>query len=139
MARADWFEGLRRVPSFVGNQLGPPMLGALCGALILTILARSLTKNVEEERFGFDWTFDRCLDACFYMLVPFLIMASVGVILEQLGVRWWFLPHRPFRGTGIYLTVRLLLAFGWSFILFAIVVRGLWTGLAPEDPLGEAQ
>jgi hypothetical protein len=136
MARVDVFEGLRRVPNLLSNQLGPPMLTAMVAALILTLLGRSLRRSADEERIGSDWTFDRCLDACFYMLIPFLVMASVGVILEQLGVRWWFLPHRPFRGSGGYLLARIAIAFGWSISLYLMLLKRLWTGKPPEESPG---
>ncbi len=128
-ARVNILEGLQILFGLLSAQMAKPFIGAAIAALILACVARFKVDIQETKEGAVRWTFDRCLDACAYMLTPYLLIASVSLILEQVGVRWSFLPHRPFRGTGVYLFFRLALAFGWSFCLYCYLVKKLWTGV----------
>ena len=130
--RVDFLEGLRILVSLVSSQMAKPLIGVLAASLILAVIARMTRAGSDKKDGDLTWTFDRCLDTCAYMLVPYLLIASVSIIVEQLGLRGSFFPHRPFRGKGIYLFVRLALAFGWSFCLYFYVLKKLWSGSEPE-------
>lgn len=130
--RVDVLEGLRILASLVSSQMMRPLVGVLVAALLLAMIARFTKAGSDSSGERITWTFDRCLDACMYMLVPYLLITSVSVIVEQLGVRGSFFPHRPFRGRGVYLFIRLALAFGWSFCLYFYVLKKLWSGSEPE-------
>ena len=62
------------------------------------------------------------MDACAFALVPFLVLVAVGAALSNLGVELWWLPHRNLGGRGVYLAARVGAAFGWSIILFSLMV-----------------
>ena len=55
-------------------------------------------------------------------------------ILSVLGLELWWMPHRTLRGTFWYLSLRVLVAYTWSFVLLLLVARELWK--APTCPDG---
>ena len=123
--RSDFMDGLQIYLSLIVSKLSTPVGAAIVGALILSVVARIKVRS-DDSSIAKLWTFDRCLDACMYMLVPFFVLCSLGIILESMGIRFMFLPHRPMRGQGIYLSIRLVLAFGWSLALYMYLLNSMW-------------
>ena len=123
--RANVMDGLQIYVSLIVSKLSTPVGAAIIGALLLSVLAR-IKLRTDDSSVAKLWTFDRCLDACMYMLVPFFVLCSLGIIFESVGVASRYLPHRPIRGRGIYLSIRLVLAFGWSLALYLYVLNSMW-------------
>jgi|GEM_PF-2736374 len=133
--RSDVLDGLQIYLSLIVSKLSTPVGAAMMGALVLSIVAR-IKLRADGTSVAQLWTFDRCFDACMYMLVPFFAASCLGIILESMGIAFKFLPHRPIRGQGIYLTIRLILAFGWPLALYMYVLNSMWHN---EQTLEEEQ
>lgn len=113
LMRADVVAGLGSFAALIGDRIGAGLAGAAIGAAILSAVS---AKRIP---------FDRAFDACLFMLVPWMLAASVGSALSELGVELWFMPHRRIRGDGWILTARILAAYGWSITLFVVVAVAL--------------
>ena len=113
LMRIDPIGGGFTLLNMIGNRASAAVMGAVVAASILYLLRRGVL-------------FDRALDATIFMLVPFLALMSLGAGLSALGAETWFLPHRRIRGVAWVLAVRLVVAYGWSVILFAVVFFSVW-------------
>jgi hypothetical protein len=110
--RVDPLAGAWSFLALVADRTSVGLIGAVVAALLLQWLGH---------------TFDRAFDCTMHMLVPFLLLAAIGALASELGGEMWFMPHRRLTGVHWVYAVRVLVAYGWSLVLFAVVARSVWT------------
>lgn len=113
LGRADVLDGLMIFLNALSQYTIGPLVGVATAALLLVATSR-LRGSATPIRF------EAALDGCAFLLMPFLLLCSLGVILEAAGWDFWFLPHNGIRGRGTRLVVRVAVAFGWSGGLFIL-------------------
>ena len=122
IGRVDPIDGARALLGLVVTRTGGALAGAAVAAVVLVLTGRLSPHR--KHAVGFD----RSLDACVYCLVPYLVAASLGGALSELGWELWFLPHRLLRGRAEVLAVRFLVAYGGSLLLYALLLYEVWRG-----------
>lgn len=119
MARVSLLEGFNALARLFAQRMLTPLVAALVAATVLYLFDR--LREGAHERI----TFEGAVDACAFMLFPFLLLCAVGAALDHNGVRLWWTPNRAVVGRGIYLATRIVVAYGWSFVLFGVVLWDL--------------
>ena len=127
LLRATPLDGLLALLGVVSNRIGPSLIGAGIGALLLVALDRT---GSAPGRL----TLDAAFDACCFALVPFLLLASAGAALSSRGLELWFLPHRALRGRADVLAIRAAVAYGWPMALYVVAARDVWRGRGVSQP-----
>jgi hypothetical protein len=107
LLRVDPFSGIWSFLAMVADRCGPGLVGAVVAALVLTWRKVS---------------FDRAFDTTMFLLVPYLLLAAIGALLSSIGIEIWFFPHRRMTGVPWVVAVRSLVAYGWSLILFGLLL-----------------
>jgi hypothetical protein len=120
LLRARFIDGLIDFASILGTRLTQALAGVLVGAAVLHTIER--VRRPSEARMGFD----RAIDVCAFMLVPFMLLAVIGFLLAAFGANLWWMPHNKMIGDAPTMIVRVLAGFGWSLALYALVVRSVW-------------
>jgi hypothetical protein len=121
LLRARFFDGLVALLQVLQVRMLNAFFGVLVAAVALHAIER--IRRPPERRMGFD----RALDVCAFMLVPFLLLTMVGFVLAAFGLNLWWMPHNRMLGDAGTIVVQVIVAFGWSLMLFAIAVRAIWT------------
>ena len=107
MMRVDPISGIWSFLAMVSDRCGPGLVGAVIAALVLTWRKVS---------------FDRAFDTAMFLLVPYLFLAAIGALLSAIGIEIWFFPHRRMTGVAWVVALRSAVAYGWSLILFGLVL-----------------
>ena len=123
VARMDFLAGLQSFLGVLSNRMTQALLGLLVAAVVLHLIDRF--RREEEARIV---RFDQALDLCAFLLVPYLMLTALGSLLSQLGAEFWFMPHRAISGNALVVTIRCLVAFSWSLVLFGLVAYRVWKG-----------
>lgn len=114
------------VMTLMGRAL-EPMLVSMGAALVLYILVRR--RPIPGQSIGYD----SLSDVAMYLLVPYILMAVLGVFVSASGldlVEYW--PVHGVRGRGLTFWIQLLIAYGWSLVLFVCLAGLLWKAGAPS-------
>lgn len=110
LMRVEPVNGLFGFVSMIADRASAGLVGAVLAAFVLG---------------RWNVSFDRAFDCTMFMLVPFLLLVAIGAGLSLLGAEIWFLPHRRMTGVPWVIALRSLVAYGWSLVLFGVVVREL--------------
>jgi thiol-disulfide isomerase/thioredoxin len=108
LARLDPRAGVLGFLGLIGNRMAIGFIGVVIAAMIVFLLGQIGGRSP---------SFDRCLDATGYLLVPHLILAALGAALSASGHELWFMPHRLLRGGPGVFAIRLAVAYGASLVL----------------------
>ena len=129
ITRVEPLDGVSLVLQLFMDRMSIPLIGAGVGAVVLRLLVRR-SEAAGPHLYA-------ALDACMFMLVPYLALAVVGALLRETGshpATIWFLPHRPLRGRVEVVVVRAAVAFGVSLGLYLWLAVDIRTrGSASED------
>jgi hypothetical protein len=60
-----------------------------------------------------------------HMLAPYLLLTAIGAVLSAAGVELWFMPHKRMTGVPWVVALRATVAYGWSVVLFVVVLVAL--------------
>lgn len=120
-------EGVIALLGLIVNRMSGVLMVMIGGAVLLLVIASAARARIKPG-------FDRCLDACAYLLLPHLLLASTGAALSELGVELWFLPHRLPKGAPSVLALRLAVAYGWSLLLFGLLAWEIVKRREEETP-----
>jgi hypothetical protein len=120
LLRARFFDGLIDFTQLVAGRMSGAFFGVLAAAAVLHVIER--LRKPSDKRMGFD----RAIDVCAFMLVPFFLISVVGFLLATLGLNLWWMPHNRFAGDPGMLAWKIAVAFGWSLGLFGLVARMTW-------------
>jgi hypothetical protein len=115
LARGDLLDGA----SLLGSVLAGRLLAPLAGAFAAAVPVWALGRRGSGPAVGFD----RALDATLYVLVPWILLAAVGVLGEPFGVDFWAFPHRPMRGPPDLVAWRAVAGFGWPLLCWGVLLR----------------
>ncbi len=113
IGRLSLFDGFNAVARMFADRMIAPLIGVLVAASVLYLYDRLRGTG--------DVTFEGAVDACAFMLVPFLLLAAVGVAMRELGVGQWWTPNNSMTGREWVLATRIAVAFVWPSALFAVV------------------
>lgn len=119
VGRVAALDGVLLFVNLVATRMVAPLIGIVVAAAILAAVSRATS----DQPVGFDLA----LDACAFTLVPFLLLAGVGVLLHASGIELWFMPHRRFTVPGTVGAVRSLVAFAWPAALYLLLLVEVWT------------
>ncbi len=115
VGRLSLFDGFNALARMFADRMLGPLIGVLIAASVLYLFDRLRDGTTEKV------TFEGAVDACAFMLLPFLVLAAAGVALRAFGVRWWWTPNNAMTGRGVFLATRIAVAFAWPILLFSIV------------------
>ena len=116
MAQVGLLDAVSMFFGLFASRMTTPLVCAGAGALALRLFARG-PDGARPPLYA-------ALDACAFMLVPYLVLAALGTLLQGMGVgpRWvWYLPHQPLRGAAWVVTVRTVVAFAIPLALWIVL------------------
>lgn len=116
LARVDLLGGLYLLVDTMARRLVVPLIGVIVAGYLLERASRG-----SERPLGAD----RALDIASYLLVPFLLLASIGAMAAAWGVEMWALPHRPIQGPAWVVAAKVVVGFGASLGLLGLAVHDL--------------
>ncbi|MEQ8273188.1 MAG: hypothetical protein RMA76_11395 [Deltaproteobacteria bacterium] len=116
IGRLSLFDGFNAVARMFADRMIAPLIGVLVAASVLYLFDR--LRGVDEAQ---RVTFEGAVDACAFMLVPFLLLAAIGVAMRAYGVGQWWTPNNSMTGRDWVLATRIAVAFVWPSALFAVV------------------
>ncbi len=113
-------DGLMTLVQVFGNRMAQPFVGIVAASALLALVETFLRPR--DQRHGFDVA----LDASTFALVPYLLLASVGRLLQVAGLDLWWLPHHSIRGVWWERAIEIAAAYGWSAALFVVAAQSFW-------------
>lgn len=117
VGRVSLLDGFNAVARTFADRMLGPLIGMLVAAAVLYAASRFRGGAVR---------FDAAVDACAYMLMPFLLLAAAGVVMREVGWGQWWMPNMSMTGSGPVLATRLAVAFAWPAALFSVVFWEEW-------------
>lgn len=129
LVRASPLDGVMSLVSVIASRLSLALGGVIAAAVLLALLERVRVKDAAARR-----GFDLALDACAYLLVPYLLLASVGQLLAASGLDLGWMPHHNVRGRFGDRLLQAAVAYGWSIGLYALLVHAYLEPRRPVDP-----
>lgn len=120
VGRLDVLDGLLLFVNLIARRMLGPLIGLFVAASLLHLLDRL------RHRGDMKVPFDVALDATTFTLVPFLLLACLGALLNKAGFELWFMPHRSLQAPGWAGIARIAAAFAWPVALFSVLVHQVW-------------
>ena len=114
LSRVGLLDGLSVFATHLQGRLLGPMVGVLVAAALLAAID---PRRSPDQRLGFS----RAIDVVTFALVPVLLLTTVGLLLRAGSIHIWFLPHQTPRGPSAMQALYVLVSYGWSFVLWAVL------------------